>query len=85
MGVTKEQKTLYNDRVKAYKQGLDDIKKEVAMVKGFTKNPALQPYAQIRIAIESLKSAGIYAQMWALQQLEDSDNALADDQAGAIQ
>lgn len=63
MGVTKEQKTLFNERVKAYKQGLDDIKKEVAMVKGFTKNAALQPYAQIRIAIESLKSAGIYAQM----------------------
>ena len=32
-----------------------------------------------------LETAGIYAQMWALQQLEDSDNALADDQAGAIQ
>lgn len=63
MGVTKEQKTLYNERVKAYKQGLDDIKKELAIVKGFSKNPSLQPYAQVRIAIESLKSAGIYAQM----------------------
>ena len=26
MGVTKEQKNLYNERVKSYKQGLDEIK-----------------------------------------------------------
>jgi len=32
-----------------------------------------------------LDAGGSYAQMWALQQLEDSGNALADDQAGAIQ
>jgi ABC-type transport system involved in Fe-S cluster assembly fused permease/ATPase subunit len=32
-----------------------------------------------------LDAGGSYAQMWALQQLEDSGNALADEQAGAIQ
>jgi ABC-type transport system involved in Fe-S cluster assembly fused permease/ATPase subunit len=32
-----------------------------------------------------LDAGGSYAQMWALQQLEDSGNALVDDQAGAIQ
>jgi ABC-type transport system involved in Fe-S cluster assembly fused permease/ATPase subunit len=32
-----------------------------------------------------LDAGGSYAQMWALQQLEDSGNPLADDQAGAIQ
>jgi ABC-type transport system involved in Fe-S cluster assembly fused permease/ATPase subunit len=32
-----------------------------------------------------LDAGGSYAQMWALQQLEDSGNALVDEQAGAIQ
>ncbi|MBL8018960.1 MAG: hypothetical protein JNM27_04790 [Leptospirales bacterium] len=63
MGSSKENKSLYNDRVKAYKQGLDDIKKETAMVKGMAKVKTLQPYAQVRIAIENLKSASIHAQM----------------------
>ncbi len=63
MGVTKEQKNLYNERVKSYKQGLDEIKKEMAMVKGMGKSPTLQPYATIRLAIESLKNATIHAQM----------------------
>jgi len=63
MAIDKEHKTLYNEKVKAYKHSLDDIKKEIAMVKGFTKTPNLRAYAQVRLAIESLRSAYIHTQM----------------------
>ncbi len=69
MAVTKEQKNLYNEKIKSYKSGLEDIKKEISMVKSVgKKNAKVDPYAQIRLGILSMQTANTLVLMSRLSQ-----------------
>lgn len=58
MAVSKEQKGLYNDKVRVYKGFAEDVAKEMSMLKALArKSPALEPYVQVRSAILGLQRA----------------------------
>ena len=58
MAVTKEQKKLFNEKVKPYKNFLDDLKKEVSTLRvAVRKNARLAPYIEMRLAQLSLQKS----------------------------
>jgi len=69
MAVTKEQKSLYNEKIKPYKNSLDDIKKEMSMFRAVgKKNSHLEPYVQFRVAVLTLQSSNTLILMSRLSQ-----------------
>ncbi len=64
MAVTKEQKALYNTRVKPYKECLNDLKKESSTLRGASrKNPKLEPYMLVQNAILGIKTSNTLVMM----------------------
>lgn len=58
MAVTKEQKKVFQEKIKHYKTGLEELKKESSTIKGVSRGKAnLEPYVQIRLAILGLQRA----------------------------
>lgn len=58
MAVTKEQKRLFNEKVKTYKNQLEDIKRESSTLKAVGRsNSIIDPYVQIQLAVLSLQRA----------------------------
>lgn len=73
MAVSKEQKLQYNDKVKVYKAQSEDLKKEIATVKGAgRRNAKLDPYFQVRAAILGIQRANTLVQMSKLSLLIQS-------------
>ena len=64
MAVSKEQKALYNDKVRPYKDALEELKKESSTLKAAArKNADMEPYFMFRNAIIALKSCNLMVQM----------------------
>ncbi|MCB1305405.1 MAG: hypothetical protein KDK37_14055, partial [Leptospiraceae bacterium] len=64
MPVSKEQKALYNEKVRPYKDSLEELKKEASTLKAAArKNAELEPYFMVRNAIIALKSCNLMVQM----------------------
>lgn len=58
MAVTKEQKRVFQEKIKHYKGALDDLKKETSTIKSVARGKAeLEPYVQVRMAILGLQRA----------------------------
>lgn len=64
MAVSKEQKALYNTKVKPYKECLSDLKKEISTLTGASKrNAKLKPYMMVQNAILGIKTANTLVMM----------------------
>lgn len=76
MAVSKEQKNQYNEKVRVYKSQAEDLKKEIATVKGAgRRNVRLDPYFQIKAAILGIQRANTLVQMSRLsQQIQNIKN-----------
>lgn len=69
MAVSKDQKNLFNEKVRSYRNFSEDVKKEAATLKAVArKNPKLDPYVQIRTAILSLQRSNTLVLMSRLSQ-----------------
>ncbi|MEQ9363386.1 MAG: hypothetical protein RIF32_04030 [Leptospirales bacterium] len=76
MAVSKEQKYLYNEKVRVYKSQAEDLKKEIATVKGAgRRNQKLDPYLQVRAGVLGIQRANTLVQMSRLsQQIQNIKN-----------
>ena len=64
MAVTKEQKALYNSRVKPYKECMNDLKKEISTISGAAKrNTKLKAYMLVQSSILGIKMANTLVMM----------------------
>jgi len=64
VAVTKEQKLLYNQKIRIYKSTLDDLKKEISTVRGAgKKRPDLEPYFLVKCAILGIQAANTMVAM----------------------
>ena len=76
MAVSKEQKALYNEKARPYKDTLEELKKEASTLKAAArKNPEMEPYFMFRNAIIALKSCNLMVQMSTLShEIQDLKN-----------
>ncbi len=76
MAVSKEQKHLYNEKVRPYKSTAEDLKKEISTVKGAgRRNAKLDPYFQVKSAVLGAQRANTLVQMSRLsQQIQNIKN-----------
>ncbi|MBX7058269.1 MAG: hypothetical protein K1X75_09410 [Leptospirales bacterium] len=69
MAVSKDQKNLFNEKVRGYRNFSEDVKKEAATLKAVArKNPRLDSYVQVRTAILSLQRSNTLVLMSRLSQ-----------------
>lgn len=73
---TKEQKKMYNERVKPYKSTLEELRKKSSSMKmSAKKNAKLAPYFTVGMAIEAVKITNTLLQMSALSKtIQDYKN-----------
>lgn len=66
---TRDQKKLYNDRVKPYKSKLEELKKKSSSLKvAARKNSRMEPYFVVQEAVISVQMANILVQMSSISQ-----------------
>lgn len=64
MAISKEQKQLFNERVKPYKETLEEVRKEASTLKAAArKDQKLAPYFLVKQAILAMKSSNILVEM----------------------
>lgn len=69
MAVSKEQKQLYNEKVRSYKNFSEDLKKEISTIKAAgRKNAKLDPYYQVKTAVLGVQRANTLVLMSRLSQ-----------------